>query len=70
MAFRVKFEIFRSGGIYSKKNLFTLAADFANLIGREQVINISHSQSENEDIVTVWYWTEEETNILGIKETK
>jgi hypothetical protein len=53
-----------------EKNLFTLAADFANLIGREKVINISHSQSENQELATVWYWTEEETNILGIKETE
>ena len=32
------------------------AADFANGIGREKLISISHSVDQNQGVVTVWYW--------------
>ena len=53
---RVHFQIFRSG--YSAwEDLFAEAARFATRMGRERVINISHSEDDNEGVVTVWYWT-------------
>jgi hypothetical protein len=42
--------------------LFQQASDFANSIGRENVLNISHScDGHNRGVVTVWYWQEENT---------
>ena len=67
MALQVKFEIFRSD-VNSWKSLFKSASNFATLIGPERVINISHSADRNDGLVTVWYWNEEDANILGIQE--
>ena len=51
----VKFEVFRSS-LESWQSLFQQAADFANSIGQENLISISHSEDNNEGVVTVWYW--------------
>jgi len=51
---KVKYQIFR-GMFSSWKTLFTQAAEFASEIGKENIISISHSQ----EVVTVWYWSEE-----------
>lgn len=37
--------------------LFGEAALFASGIGRGRLINISHSEDDNEGVVTVWYWS-------------
>lgn len=65
----VKFEIF-SSAISSWEKLFEAAALFATKIGKENVINISHSWGTGDGIVTVWYWAERESNILGLNEDK
>jgi len=52
---KVQYAIFRSD-IKSWDSLFTLAAEFATKVGREKLINISHSESRGEGVVTVWYW--------------
>ncbi|HRH45525.1 MAG TPA: hypothetical protein PKY82_28055 [Pyrinomonadaceae bacterium] len=52
---RVKFEHFR-GTLISWQSLFQQAADFATSIGKEKLISISHSEDNNEGVVTVWYW--------------
>ncbi len=54
----LKFEVFRSSWT-SWDSLFQEACDFADSIGRENVLNISHSCHNNEGVVTVWYWAEE-----------
>lgn len=41
-------------------NLFKQASEFADRIGRENVLNISQScNGNNEGVVTVWYWQDE-----------
>ena len=52
---KVKFEVFRSS-FKSWESLFQQAADFANSIGPDNLISISHSEDQNEGVVTVWYW--------------
>ena len=55
---KVKFEMFR--GLFSSWDaLFTEASDFATKIGKDRVINISHSNSRRDGLVTVWYWSDE-----------
>ncbi len=50
----VKFEDFR-GTFTSREKLFEKAAEFASRLGRERLINISHSRDDNEGVVTVCY---------------
>ena len=68
MALEVKFEIVRSA-VHSWQSLFEQAANVATKIGREKVISISHSADDGDGIVTIWYWTENETNVLGLEES-
>ncbi|MBN1124201.1 MAG: hypothetical protein JXA82_04275 [Sedimentisphaerales bacterium] len=47
------------GGIFiSWEELFQQACDFATKIGKDRLINISHSENHKKGVVTVWYWTE------------
>ena len=69
MSLVVKFKIFRSP-VSSWEKLFEAASSFATRIGKENVINISHSWGTPEGIVTVWYWGERESNVLGLDEEK
>ncbi len=43
----------------SWEDLFQEAADFANELGPERVVSISHSEDQGKGVVTVWYWTQE-----------
>ena len=52
---RVAWRVFR-GSFTTWTTLFDEAAAFATEIGRERVINISHSSDHNDGVVTVWYW--------------
>ena len=51
----VRYEIFR-GRFSSWDTVFGQTAEFANRIGAERLISISHSQ---DGIVAVWYWSDE-----------
>ena len=51
----VHFEIFKSS-FNSWESLFAEAAKFAESIGPEHLIGISHSSDHSEGVVTVWYW--------------
>lgn len=51
----VKFKHFRSS-MSSWEELFNQAAEFATQIGPQNLINISHSEDQNDGVVTVWYW--------------
>ena len=53
---RVTYEIFKSGWL-SWDELFKQATEFASELGPERVLNISHSEDQNEGVVVVWYWT-------------
>jgi hypothetical protein len=54
----VHFEIFKSS-FKSWESLFEDAAKFAESIGRERLISISHSEDQSKGVVTVWYWSGE-----------
>ena len=54
----VHFEIFDSS-FKSWDSLFGEAAAFAESVGRENLIGISHSEDQNKGVVTVWYWSGE-----------
>ena len=36
--------------------LFADAAEFASQVGKENLISISHSEDQNNGVITVWYW--------------
>jgi hypothetical protein len=38
--------------------LFTQAAAFASSVGPDRLISISHSEDQQDGVVTVWYWAE------------
>lgn len=57
-AMRVTFRTFR-GTITTFEELFSQAANFATGVGKDRLINISHSEDWNHGVVTVWYWTNE-----------
>ncbi len=52
---KVTYKQFR-GVLATWDDLFTQASDFATSLGRDSLINISHSASGADGIVTVWYW--------------
>lgn len=52
---RLKYQYFR-GSWVSWTDLFSEAAAFATRLGRDRVVSISHSEDQNDGIVTVWYW--------------
>jgi len=54
---QVKYKTFR-GTFATWTDLFTQACEFANTIGRENLISISHSEDKDDGVVTVWYWSE------------
>jgi hypothetical protein len=47
------------GTLATWDQLFSQAAEIANEIGPERVLNISHSADGGAGVVTVWYWTTE-----------
>lgn len=51
----VRYEVFR-GRFASWDQVFAEAAEFANRVGPERLISISHS---HDGIVAVWYWSSE-----------
>ncbi len=57
---RLQFRVFR-GTWASWNELFRQAAEFANALGPERVVSISHSEDNNDGVVAVWYWEEANT---------
>lgn len=53
---RLAYQVFR-GTWASWDDLFTQASAFANEVGPERVLSISHSSDHSDGVVTVWYWT-------------
>jgi len=56
---RLTFRSYR-GTMATWEELFQAAARFASDLGRERVLNISHSADDDDGVVTVWYWTTED----------
>jgi hypothetical protein len=54
----------------SREKLFRVACDFANKIGQERLINITHSEDRDNIVITVWYWGEEEEKDAPVKAGK
>lgn len=54
---RVTFKLFR-GTLASWPKLFRQAADFATALPKDRLISISHSEDQEDGVVTVWYWTD------------
>ena len=52
---QASFEVFR-GSFASWHTLFSQAAEFATRVGPRRLISISHSEDQNDGVVTVWYW--------------
>ena len=55
---RAKYRMFR-GTLATWDELFGEAGDFANEIGPERLITISHSEDRREGVVAVWYWADD-----------
>ena len=53
---KLQFKVFRSSTKYWE-TLFSEAADFANTMGVDRVVNISTTCDHGDSVVTVWYWT-------------
>ena len=53
---RADFRMFKGGVMKPWEDLLQEATDFASRLGRERLINISHSDSQGRGIVVVWYW--------------
>ena len=54
----VHFEIFESS-FTSWESLFGEDATFAESVGPDRLIGISHSEDSSKGVVTVWYWSDE-----------
>jgi hypothetical protein len=56
---RVYFEVFRSR-MSSWQELFQKAADFGSQVGPARLIGFSHSEDQNDGVITVWYWGDDQ----------
>ena len=53
---KVKYKLFKSS-VKTWEVLFDEAAEFANRLEFDKLINISHACDHNTATVTVWYWS-------------
>lgn len=51
----------------SREKLFKAAVEFANQIGRERLMTLSHSEDRDNIVITIWYWAEEEIKPQDLK---
>jgi hypothetical protein len=63
----VRFRVFRST-LTTWESLFAEAAEFADEVGPERLITISHSADNGEGVVAVWYWDGPEWGGVGANE--
>ena len=56
MKSKVECKLFR-GLLKSWEKLFKEASEFASGVGKERLISISHSEDQEQGVVTVWYWS-------------
>jgi hypothetical protein len=54
---KVAYEVFR-GTFATWDHLFREAAEFADRVGKERLISISHSEDKDDGVVAVWYWAD------------
>jgi len=53
---KVTFKMFR-GAFKDWTSLFGEACDFANTLGPDELLSISHSCDHNDGVVTVWFYS-------------
>jgi hypothetical protein len=56
---RLFFKVFDSK-MASREKLFKAAVEFANQVGRDQLLTLSHSEDRDNIVLTIWYWADEE----------
>ncbi len=61
LKWRLAHQMFR-GTWTTWEELFNEAQSFANEIGTDRVVNISHSANQSDGVVVVWYLTQESEN--------
>lgn len=60
---KVFFKVYDSK-MASREKLFKAATEFANQIGQERLITLTHSEDRDNVVITVWYWAEAEEKPL------
>jgi hypothetical protein len=63
---RLFFKVFDSK-MASREKLFKAAVEFANQIGRDRLMTLSHSEDRDNIVITIWYWAEEELKPQDMK---
>ena len=53
---QVCFKVFRGDRYESRRQFYNTVAEFATLVGRERLINITHSDGNPGRMAVVWYW--------------
>jgi hypothetical protein len=56
----MKCEVFRVGSFTTWERAFADAAEFATKVGRDNVVNVSHSADGSVGVIAVWYWSVED----------
>lgn len=51
----------------SREKLFKAAVEYANQLGRERILTLSHSEDRDNIVITIWYWAEEEIKPVDLK---
>jgi hypothetical protein len=51
----------------SREKLFKAAVEYANQLGRERILTLSHSEDRDNIVITIWYWAEEEITPQDLK---
>ena len=54
----LKYKVFRGSGQMPWDKLFDEVVQFADQVGTEKVINVSHTSDQGSGTVVVWYWEE------------
>jgi hypothetical protein len=51
----------------SREKLFKAAVEYANQLGRERILTLSHSEDRDNIVITIWYWADEEMKPTDLK---
>ena len=67
---QVRFKTFQSQfGL--RERVLQKVAEYAQQVGRERLISISHTEERDNAVITIWYWEEDaaKTTTRGLQET-
>jgi hypothetical protein len=51
----------------SREKLFKAAVEYANQLGRDRILTLSHSEDRDNIVITIWYWAEDELKPIDLK---